>query len=166
MTYIHVDNDKVTGITFGAFDLFHAGHIAFLEACKDNCDFLSVGLHTNPFPERLSKNTPTQSTYERWEQLRACRFIDEVIPYDTELDLKNILNTYTFEKRFLGSEYINDGEKIIGYDICQRKNIEIVFFERSHTYSSSELRKRIYGIERIKHNSIKPEPYLKEYLRD
>ena len=86
--------DDVVGITFGAFDLLHPGHLIMLEQCKEFCDNLVVGLHTNPSIERPNKNEPVQSIFERFVQLKACRFVDEIIPYDTEQDIINILTSF------------------------------------------------------------------------
>lgn len=135
--------DKVIiGITFGAFELCHAGHVAMLEECKKQCHWLIVGLHTDPTIDRPGiKNKPIQTTYERWMQLQALKAVDEVIPYDTEEDLINMLSMLHIDKRFIGSDY--KGLDINGADICQAKGIEIVFIDRLHTYSSSELRKRL-----------------------
>lgn len=132
----------ITGITFGAFDLLHAGHVAMLEEAKNNCDYLIVGLHTDPTIDRpTTKNKPIQTIYERWKQLNAMKAVNEVIPYDTEQDLKNMLATLNINKRFIGSDYHN--RDITGSDVCKTRNIEIVYIERIHNYSSTELRERI-----------------------
>jgi glycerol-3-phosphate cytidylyltransferase len=130
------------GITFGTFDLFHAGHTTMLQHCKTQCDQLIVGLQSDPTIDRPdSKNKPIQSLFERYAQLDACRWVDAIIPYDTEDDLLNILSIGEFRKRFIGEEY--KGHYIHGEDICKSRNIEIVFIERKHFYSSSELRQRV-----------------------
>ena len=125
------------GFTCGAWDLFHAGHVAFLEAAKRHCDFLVVGLHTNPNIDRASKNVPVQTTYERYLQLTGCKYVDQIIPYDTEHDLVNLLYTNQFDIRFLGTDYEN--KPFTGDGIP----IDILFIERYHSYSTSELRDRI-----------------------
>lgn len=138
-----LENDKFTiGITFGSFDLLHAGHVSMLEQCKKQCTWLIVGLQTDPTINRPeTKNKPIQTTFERWCQLNALRCVDEIIPYDTEEDLSNMLSILNIDKRFIGSEYM--GQALNGQNICETRNIEIVFIDRIHNYSSSELRKRI-----------------------
>lgn len=131
----------IYGITFGAFDLLHTGHLHFLEKASKNCDSLIVGLHTDPSKERKKKNSPIQTMYERSRQLSSTKFVDYVIPYDTELDLHNMLATLDVQKRFLGSDYI--GQKVSGEEICITMNIEIVYIPRYHNYSSTELRNRL-----------------------
>lgn len=129
------------GITFGSFDLFHAGHSIMLEQCRQQCEMLIVGLQTDPTIDRPKKNKPVQSVFERYAQLEANRWVDRIIPYETELDLCNILSILDVRKRFLGEEY--KGGYIYGQEICEERKIELVFVERRHGYSSSELRKRV-----------------------
>jgi len=131
----------ITGICFGAFDILHVGHLNFLNAAKENCDHLTVGLHINPSLERRNKNKPIQTTFERYTQLASCRFVDGILPYDTEEDIENILNLYKYDKRFLGSDYIN--KEFTGEKICEDRHIEIFYIPRFHNYSSTELRKRL-----------------------
>lgn len=125
------------GFTCGAWDLLHAGHISFLAEAKSQCSHLVVGLHTNPNLDRREKNIPVQSTYERYVQLCGCKYIDSIIPYDTELDLLNILLTNKFDIRFLGTDYEN--KPFTGDHLP----IDVLFIERYHSYSTSELRDRI-----------------------
>lgn len=135
-------NKLIIGITFGAFELCHAGHVAMLEECKRQCNWMIVGLQTDPTIDRPdTKNKPIQTTFERWMQLQALSSVDEVIPYDTEQDLLNMLSMLHIDKRFIGSDYKD--VIINGADICKAKNIEVVYIDRLHTYSSSELRKRL-----------------------
>jgi glycerol-3-phosphate cytidylyltransferase len=129
------------GFTCGAFDLFHAGHITMLADCKSKCEYLIVGLHTDPSIERSKKNKPIQSTFERYTQLSGCRYVDQVIPYDTEEDLRNLLATTNINIRFIGADHLRDN--ITAEDVCKLRNIEIQFNERYHNFSSSELRNRI-----------------------
>jgi len=132
----------ITGITFGAFDLLHAGHVAMLEEAKRKCNHLIVGLHVDPSSERPeTKNKPIQSVYERWKQLNAMRAVDEIIPYESEQDIVNICATLNLQKRFIGSDYTN--KDITGIGICKERGIEIDFIKRVHNYSSSELRDRV-----------------------
>lgn len=132
------------GFTCGAFDLLHAGHVHFLKSCRDHCDELIVGLHSDPQIDRIYKNKPVQSIYERWIQLNGCVYVSRIIPYDTEQDLENMLSTIDFDVRFVGSEYIDT--VLTGQHICEKLNKKIVCIDRLHTYSSSELRKRISRI--------------------
>lgn len=129
-------DNKRTGFTCSAFDLLHAGHIVMLEEAKTQCDYLIVGLHTNPQIDRPEKNKPIQSTLERFIQLKGCRFVDEIIPYDTEEDLLNLLKIIQPDVRILGQEYEN--KDFTGKSL----NIPIYYNKRQHSYSSSELRKR------------------------
>lgn len=130
-----------TGFVCGAFDLFHAGQNILLRECKAQCDHLIVGLHTNPQLDRPSKNRPVQSVYERYVQLNNCKWVDDIIPYDTEEDLYNLLATVPIDVRFLGEDYL--GGNITGYDLCNQLNIEFVYIKRRHNYSSSGLRTRV-----------------------
>lgn len=132
----------IIGITFGAFDLLHAGHVAMLEEAKRKCDFLIVGLHVDPTTERPdTKNKPIQSVYERWKQLNAMKAVNEIIPYESEQDIINMCATLNLHKRFIGSDY--ESKDITGIEICKERGIQIDFVKRVHNYSSSELRNRI-----------------------
>lgn len=130
-----------TGITFSTFDLLHAGHIAMLAEAKSVCDYLICGLHVDPQVERPNKNQPIQSLVERYIQLSAVKHVDEIIPYNLEKDLHDILLTYPINVRIIGADY-KDIE-FSGKDICLTKGIEIYYNQRSHSFSSTELRKRI-----------------------
>ena len=129
------------GFTCGAFDLFHAGHNIFLRDAKDHCDYLVVGLQTDPTIDRSDKNKPVQTMYERYIQLKNCAWVDDVIPYDTEADLINLLASTNIDVRFLGSDYAH--RSFTGDGLCEDRGIKVVFLNRYHTFSSSELRKRI-----------------------
>ncbi|CAB4181881.1 TagD Cytidylyltransferase [uncultured Caudovirales phage] len=131
----------IIGFTCGAFDLLHSGHLAMLATCKKQCDYLVVGLHSDPTIDRPTKNKPIQTMFERWMQLNTCKFVDEIIPYDTERDLVNMMATLKINKRFVGMDHQLD--KITGQSICERRGINIVYTERLHDYSSSELRGRL-----------------------
>lgn len=137
-----IDPDKVVGFTCSAFDLLHPGHLAMLQECKEHCDYLIVGLHVDPTIERpKNKNKPVQSVYERYAQLRACRYVDEVIPYETESDLINMMGIEPIDIRFVGEEYKDT--YITGQDICEKRDIKIFYNSRKHMYSSRELRSRL-----------------------
>ena len=129
-------NDRV-GITASCFDLFHAGHVLMLQEAKSQCDVLVVALQTDPTIDRPEKNKPVQSIFERWVQVEACKYVDHIIPYATEQDLLNILNSYTWDVRIIGEDYY--GKEFTGSDL----GIEIYYNTRQHDFSTSELRKRI-----------------------
>jgi glycerol-3-phosphate cytidylyltransferase len=140
---------KKIGITFSTFDLFHAGHIAMLSEAKNHCDYLIVGLQTDPTIDRPdSKNPPIQSILERQIQVSACRFVDEIVVYQTEKDLQDILLTLPIDVRILGVEYEN--QNFTGKDICYDRGIELVFNSRDHSFSSSNLRERVWQAENAK----------------
>lgn len=139
---------KIIGITFSAFDLLHAGHVKMLEEAKMHCDFLIVGLQTDPTIDRPEKNTPTQSVVERYIQLKACKFVDEIVPYTTELDLQDILQAFPIDVRIIGEEYKN--KKFTGRDYCESQGIKLLYNKRNHRFSSSGLRKVVYERESLK----------------
>lgn len=130
-----------TGITFGAFDLCHAGHVLMFQDCKQHCDYLIVGLQFDPSIERETKNSPVQSFYERWVQLDAIKYIDEIIPYAHEYEILQILKSRDIKVRFVGSDYI--GRDFTGKTVCIDRQIDICYNNRDHGFSTSELRKRI-----------------------
>ena len=129
------------GITFSSFDLFHSGHVAMLKEASENCNYLIVGLQTDPTIDRPEKNKPIQSVFERYVQLKGCSYIDEIIPYATETDLEDILSMYPIDVRILGEEY-RDG-KFTGRATCAKRGIELYFNKREHRFSSSDLRRRV-----------------------
>lgn len=129
------------GITFSTFDLLHAGHILMLEEAKTYCKWLVVGLQSDPTVDRPEKNKPVQSLYERYIQLKGCRYVDEIIPYTTEEEVKLILESRPFDVRIIGEDYID--KDFTGKDICEQRGIRIYYNSRQHHLSSSELRKRI-----------------------
>jgi glycerol-3-phosphate cytidylyltransferase len=126
------------GIVASCFDLFHAGHILMLMEAKDHCDRLIVALQSDPSVDRPEKNKPVQALSERYIQLEACKYVDQIVPYDTEADLYNLLAGYDWDVRFLGMDYI-DREEFTGSDL----DIPIHYCARRHNYSSSGLRERI-----------------------
>jgi glycerol-3-phosphate cytidylyltransferase len=133
---------KKIGITFSTFDMLHAGHIAMLSEAKNHCDYLITGLQTDPTIDRPdTKNKPVQSIVERQIQLSACRYVDEVVVYQTEQDLRDLLLILPVDVRILGIEY--QDKDFSGRDECFDRNIEIVFNGRDHSFSSSSLRKRV-----------------------
>jgi glycerol-3-phosphate cytidylyltransferase len=143
--------EKRVGITFSTFDLLHAGHIAMLSEAKKHCDYLIAALQTDPTIDRPNtKNKPVQSILERQIQLQAVRYVDEIVVYQTEKDLEDILLTLPINIRILGVEY--QDKDFTGKDICIKRGIELVYNGRDHSFSSSNLRKRVAEVENIKTN--------------
>ena len=138
---------KRIGITFSTFDMGpHAGHIAMLSEAKNHCDYLICGLQTDPTIDRPDiKNRPIQSIVERQIQLAACRYVDEVVVYQTEQDLVDLLLILPIDVRILGVEYQH--KNFSGYEECGMRDIELVFNGRDHSFSSSSLRKRVAHAE-------------------
>jgi len=132
-----------TGFTCSCFDLFHAGHIMMLKEAKSKCEYLIVGLQTDPTIDRPEKNKPIQSVVERFIQLESCKYVDEVVVYATEKDLIDILYTYPINIRFVGEEYKD--KEFTGKDL---EHIEMYYNSRKHSFSTTELRHRV--IERYK----------------
>jgi glycerol-3-phosphate cytidylyltransferase len=133
--------NKTRGITASSFDLLHAGHILMLKEAKSVCDYLIVALQVDPTIDRPEKNKPIQSYYERWVQLSAVKYVDEIIPYSTEYELDTILQNYEIDIRILGDEY--KGRDFTGSYL----DMEYHFNKRTHGYSSTELRKRIKSLD-------------------
>lgn len=136
------------GITFSAFDLFHAGHIKMLEEAKSKCDYLIIGLQLDPSIDRPEKQKPSQTIIERYVQVRSCKYIDEIVPYVTEQDLIDILSSFKIDIRIIGEEYKN--KDFTGKEYCKKKGIEIFYNKREHRFSSSALRKQICESEKFK----------------
>lgn len=135
------DRGKI-GFTCSTFDLLHAGHITMLEEARRQCDFLVVGLQNDPTLDRPdTKNSPVQSLVERQIQLSAVKYVDEIIVYNTEQDLRDLLLTLPINVRILGIEYENT--EFTGKEICKNRDIECFFNKRDHSFSSTSLRKRI-----------------------
>ena len=125
------------GFTCGAFDLLHAGHVVMLKEARENCEHLIVGLQTDPSIDRQEKNQPVQSVYERFTQLSAIKYVDEVIPYDTERSLIDLLESTPINVRFIGEDYID--KSFTGDELP----IKIHYTNRKHSFSSSGLRRRV-----------------------
>lgn len=133
----------IRGFTCGAFDLLHPGHVLLLDWARAQCDYLIVGLHTNPTYDRpIDKAPPIQSVFERWIQLRSHWAVDEIIPYDTERDLENLLASLDLQVRVLGDDYAT-APTFTGREICQTRGIQIRYAPRQHSYSSTDLRHRL-----------------------
>ena len=129
------------GFTASTFDLLHAGHVMMLREAKTVCDYLIVGLQTDPTIDRQEKNKPVQTLLERYIQLNAIEYVDEIVPYQTEQDLEDILNMFPINVRILGEEYKN--RKFTGRDTCTKRGIELYYNKRDHRFSSSDLRERV-----------------------
>ena len=129
------------GFTCSAFDLLHAGHVQMLREAKDQCDYLICGLQVDPSIDRKEKNPPVQTIIERYTQLKAVGYVDEIIPYGSEQDLEDILSLYNIHMRILGEEYRD--KECTGRDNCRKRDVEIFFNKRDHRFSSSDLRNRV-----------------------
>lgn len=125
------------GFTCSSFDLFHAGHVLMLEEAKTVCDYLIVGLQTDPTIDRPSKNKPVQSVVERYLQLKACKYVDEIVPYTTESDLLQLLTSLKIDVRIVGEEYKT--KEFTGSTLP----VPLYYNSRKHKFSSSELRERV-----------------------
>ena len=137
---------KVVGITASTFDLFHAGHIVMLEDAKKQCDWLIAAIQTDPTIDRPNtKNKPVQSIIERQIQVSACKYVDDVIVYNTEKELEDILLTFPIDVRIMGEEYKD--KNFTGKEICEKRNIQIYFNKRDHYFSSTDLRTRVFEAE-------------------
>lgn len=131
----------IRGITFGTWDMLHPGHLFLFKKAKEGCDKLIVCLHVDPNVERQNKNRPVESIFERWMRLEGCKYVDEIIPYEKEEEIFTILELIKPEKRFLGTEYF--GADFTAKNICNDLGIEVVYIDRHHNYSSTNLRKRL-----------------------
>ena len=130
------------GITFSTFDLLHAGHIVMLREAKAQCDYLIVGLQSDPTIDRpRTKNSPVQSMVERYLQLKAVKYVDEIIPYQIESDVVDILTTLIPDVRILGEEYKD--KMFTGRSECEKLGIELYFNSRAHRFSTTDLRQRV-----------------------
>ena len=129
------------GFTCSTFDLLHSGHVMMLREAKTVCDYLIVGLQTDPTIDRKEKNKPVQTLLERYIQLNAIEYVDEIVPYQTEQDLEDILNMFPINVRILGEEYKNG--KFTGRATCAKRGIELYYNKRDHRFSSSDLRERV-----------------------
>ena len=137
------------GFTAGAFDLCHAGHMLMFKDCKRVCERLIVALHTDPTldmeyrikEKNQVKNKPIMSAKERRIVLEGIKYVDEIVTYNTEADLYNLLKSLRYDVRILGSDW--EGKKYTGHDLRH----VAYFHRRNHDYSTSELRERIYQRE-------------------
>jgi glycerol-3-phosphate cytidylyltransferase len=149
------EDGKTIGITFSTFDMLHAGHIAMLAEAKNHCDYLICGLQTDPTIDRPdTKNKPVQSIVERQRQLAACRYVDEVVVYQTEQDLVDLLLILPLDVRVLGVEY--EQSEYTGKREGMLRGIMPIFNARDHSFSSSGLRSRVVEAESQKLLTKKP----------
>jgi glycerol-3-phosphate cytidylyltransferase len=139
---------KIIGITCSAFDLLHAGHIIMLEECKKYCDYLICALQVDPTIDRPKKNKPIQSIVERYIQLDAVSHVDKIIPYVTERDLEEIFESLDLDVRIIGEDYRISN--FTAKEICNKRNIKIIYNKRDHKFSTTELRNKIYKEEKSK----------------
>lgn len=135
------------GFTASTFDLLHAGHVAMLREAKEQCDYLICALQVDPSVDRAEKNKPIQTLVERYIQLSGVKYVDEIVCYQTEEDLKDILELYDIHIKIMGEEYRN--KDFTGKDICKRRGIQLYFNKRDHRFSTSDLRRRVAERESI-----------------
>mgnify|MGYP003627732529 FL=1 len=138
------------GFTCSTFDLLHAGHVVMLEEAKRHCDYLIVGLQNDPTEDRPEKNKPIQSIVERQIQLSAIKYVDEIVVYNTEADLEDLLLTLPINIKVMGEEYKN--KDFTGKQICKNRGIKVIYNGRDHSFSSTSLRKRVNEIENERNN--------------
>ena len=132
---------NIVGFTCSTFDLLHSGHIMMLREAKSVCDYLICGLQMDPSIDRKEKNSPVQTIVERQAQLEAIKYVDEILIYNTEADLLDILNMYPIDIRILGEEYRD--KDFTGKDECKKRGIQLHFNKRDHRFSTSDLRMRV-----------------------
>ena len=130
-----------TGFTCSAFDLFHAGHVQMLREAKTVCGYLIVGLQTDPTVDRPEKNKPLQSITERYIQVQGCKYVDEIIPYETEQDLLDLIQLISFDVRIIGEEYRD--KDFTGKDYALANNMPVYYNTRNHRFASSQLRNKM-----------------------
>ena len=139
---------RIIGITCSTFDLLHAGHIIMLEECKKYCDYLICALQVDPTIDRPNKNKPIQSLVERYIQLDAVAYVDKIIPYNTEEELKTIFSSLDLDVRIIGEEYKD--QDFTAKDICQKRGIRFVYNKREHNFSTTNFRNLVYQQESAK----------------
>jgi len=138
------------GITFSAFDLLHAGHVCMLDEAKRHCDYLIAALQTDPTIDRPEKNKPIQSLVERQIQLAGIKYVDEIVTYQTETDILDLLLTLPVSVRIIGEDY--KGKDFTGKELCIQNKIKIIYNSRKHSFSTTSLRER-FNYENINNRS-------------
>lgn len=142
-----IDDVKI-GFTASTFDLFHTGHVVMLREAKELCDYLVVGLLTDPTNDRAeTKNKPVQSIFERYIQISGCKYVDEVIPFESEKDLVDLILTVNPDIRICGEEYKDKDHT--GKGLC-----EIYYNRRRHSFSTSDLRFRVAQADPYQHENL------------
>lgn len=136
---VHIRDKKIVGFTCGAMDLLHAGHVLMLKECKEQCDYLIVGLEIDPSVDRPDKKKPIETMEERKIRLEGCKYIDEIVIYKNEIDLYNLLKKLNPNVRFMGADWKNKEN----YSRDRLPLMKVIYNSRNHNYSSSDLRKRI-----------------------
>lgn len=137
---------KIIGFTCGAMDLLHAGHVLMLKEIREQCDYLIVGLQTDPTLDRPEKQKPIETLEERIIRLEGCKYVDEIITYDTEVDLYNLLKKINPDVRFIGEDWKNKEN----YSRDKLPKMKVIYNSRNHNYSSKSLRRRIMLAEKNK----------------
>ena len=137
------EDETVIGFTASTFDLLHAGHILMLREAKQVCDYLICGLQIDPTIDRPQKNKPVQSMMERYIQLQAVQYVDEIIPYETEQELIDLLTHIPIHVRIVGEDYY--GKEFTGKDL----GIKLHYNKRRHNFSTSGLRQEVSTRENI-----------------
>jgi glycerol-3-phosphate cytidylyltransferase len=132
---------KRVGFTCSTFDLLHSGHVAMLREAKTACDYLICALQNDPSVDRPEKNKPIQNIVERQAQLAAIKYVDEILVYNTEEELLDILAMYHIDVKIMGEEYRD--KDFTGRELCKQRDIEFYFNKRDHRFSTSNLRKRV-----------------------
>ncbi len=136
-----MESTKTIGLTLSTFDLLHAGHVAMLREAKTICDYLICGLQVDPSLDREGKNAPVQTLVERYVQLAGVKYVDEIVCYQGESDVIDILEMFDIDVKIMGEEYKN--KDFTGKEVCRRKGIRLYFNKREHRFSSSDLRRRV-----------------------
>tara|TARA_Y100000592_G_C5322668_1_gene245544 strand:- start:247 stop:657 length:411 start_codon:yes stop_codon:yes gene_type:complete len=126
-----------TGFLAGNFDVIHPGYILMFQDCKEVCDHLIVGLHIDPSIERPEKMSPILSVEERTSILLELRSVDEVVTYNTEAELVQLLEELKPDVRVLGTDYKD--RSFTGDHL----NIPIHYHERNHEWSTTRFKKEI-----------------------
>ena len=132
---------KRIGFTCSTFDLLHSGLVAMLREAKTTCDYLICALQNDPSVDRPEKNKPIQNIVERQAQLAAIKYVDEILVYNTEEELLDILAMYQIDVKIMGKEYRD--KDFTGRDLCKQRDIDFYFNKRDHRFSTSNLRKRV-----------------------
>lgn len=122
------------GFTAGNFDLLHPGYIYTFETAKEHCDYFMVFLQRDPSETRFTKYKPVIPLYERYKTLMSIKYVDEVITYQTEEDLLNLMEFYKPDIRILGDDYI--GKRFTGDHLP----IEVIYTTRAHGWSTTRIK--------------------------